>query len=272
MENLNGIITQIVQISPNMKVIRIAPDGWSIPDFKPGQFVMLGLPESNKKCCEATDDYIEKNENPESDKMIKRAYSIASSNISKDFLEFYITLIHSGELTPRIFNLEIGDRIWVGQRFVGIFTLDAVPSDKNLLLFGTGTGLAPYMSMLRTDALTRKGKIFAMHGASNSWDLGYFSELSLLQNVIPHFNYLPTVIRSEKEYSPWSGETRTFQEIWESGTVKEMMNTELTPENTHVFLCGNPNMVSNMLEILGKEGFTQNTAKNKEGQIHVEEY
>ncbi len=271
MENLNGIITQIVQISPNMKVIRVAPDGWEIPDFKPGQFVMLGLPASNKKCCDATENFI-KEENQDADKLIKRAYSIASSNISKDFLEFYVTLIHSGELAPRIFNLEIGDRIWVGQKFVGIFTLDAVPHDKNLLLFGTGTGLAPYMSMLRTDALTRTGKVFAMHGASNSWDLGYYSELTLLQSFIPHFSYLPTVIQSQNEFSPWNGETRTFQEIWESGTVKDTMDVELSPENTHVFLCGNPHMVKEMVDILSKEGYEKYSPRTKEGQIHIEEY
>ena len=168
MEDLNAVVQQVVQVSPIMKVFRIAPVGWELPEFKPGQFVAIGLPPTSSKCAEATEEPVE----PDPDKLIKRAYSIASSNLSKDYVEFYITLVHSGALTPRLFDLKIGDKIWMGNKFVGMFTLDQVAEDQNIVLIGTGTGVAPYMSMLRTDALHRKGNIVVIHGASNSWDLG----------------------------------------------------------------------------------------------------
>ena len=267
MDELNAIVQQVVQVSPIMKVFRIAPLGWELPDFKPGQFVAIALPPSSPKCAEATEEPVE----PDPEKLIKRAYSIASSSKSKDYVEFYITLVHSGALTPRLFNLNIGDKIWIGNKFVGMFTLDQVDENQNIVLIGTGTGVAPYMSMLRTDALHRKGNILVIHGASNSWDLGYSSELNLLGSIAPHFQYIPTITIPEREHAPWNGRTEFIQEIWEDGTVEKLWGFKPTSENTHIFLCGNPNMVNGMIEHLEKEGFVEHSRKLA-GQIHVERF
>lgn len=267
MEELNAIVQQVVQVSPIMKVFRIAPLGWELPDFKPGQFVGIGLPPTTTRCAEATDEMAE----PAPDKLIKRAYSIASSNISKDYVEFYITLVHSGALTPRLFNLQIGDKIWIGQKFVGMFTLDEVSEEQNIVLIATGTGVAPYMSMLRSNALKRKGKILVIHGAANSWDLGYSSELNLLQSIAPNFSYLPTITVPEKEHSQWHGRTEFIQSIWEDGSIEKTWGFKPAADNTHVFLCGNPNMVTGMVEQLEKEGFIEHSRKQA-GQIHVEKF
>jgi len=267
MEELNAVVQQVVQVSPIMKVFRIAPLGWQLPDFKPGQFVAIGLPPSAEKCSDATEEPVE----PDQEKLIKRAYSIASSNLSKDYVEFYITLVHSGALTTRLFNLQIGDKIWMGGKFVGMFTLDQIAEDQNIVLIGTGTGVAPYMSMLRTDALHRKGNIVVIHGAANSWDLGYSSELNLLQVLSPKFKYIPTITMPQREYVPWPGRTQFIQEIWEEGAIERLWGFKPTAENTHVFLCGNPNMVNGMVECLEKESFKEHTRKEV-GQIHVERF
>lgn len=268
MNELNAIITQVVQVSPTMKVFRIAPDGWELPDFKPGQFCALYLPGSAPRCAEATDEM----ETPDPDKMIRKAYSIASSSQSKEFLEFYITLVHSGALTPRLFELKIGDRIGVGKKFVGMFTMDQIPEDKNVVLIATGTGVAPYMSMLRTDALKRKGKIAVIHGAANSWDLGYSSELNLLQTLTPQLKYLPTITEPQKEMTPWSGHVDFIQDMWKAGVMEETWGFKPSPEDTHIFLCGNPRMIADMTEALEKDNFSEWSRKNPEGQIHVEKF
>jgi ferredoxin--NADP+ reductase len=225
------------------------------------------LPPTSPKCPEATEEPVE----PDPDKLIKRAYSIASSNLSKDYVEFYITLVHSGALTPRLFDLKIGDKIWMGNKFVGMFTLDQVAEDQNIVLIGTGTGVAPYMSMLRTDALHRKGNIVVILGASNSWDLGYSSELNLLQILSPKFKYIPTITFPEKEFTPWAGRTQFIQEIWEEGAIEKLWGFKPTAENTHIFLCGNPRMGTGMVEALEKDGFKEHTRKEA-GQIHVEKF
>lgn len=266
MEELNAVITQVVQISPMMKVFKITPD-WDLPEFKPGQFVALSLPASAPRCLEATEEY----EKLDEDKQIKRAYSIASSSKSTDSLEFYITLVKSGALTPRLFSLKVGDRVGVGKKIVGMFTMNQVEEDKNLILIGTGTGVAPYMSMLRTDALNRKGKIVVIQGASNSWDLGYSSELQMLDDLYDKFTYIPTITEPEKEVSKWKKNTEFVQDMWTNKVIEQRCGFKPSPDNTHVFLCGNPKMIAAMKEVMGEDGFTVHSRKNP-GQIHIEEF
>lgn len=266
MSEMNGIVTQVQQISPIMKIIKIKPVGWELPEFKPGQFCALALPASAERCAEATEEPKEL----APDKMIKRAYSIASAT-SSDELEFYITLVHSGALTPRIFNLKVGDEIEVGKRFVGMFTLDEIAPEQNIVLIATGTGVAPYMSMLRTDALTRTGKITVIHGAANSWDLGYSSELRLLESITGKLTYIPTITEPAKEPVEWKGETKFIQDLWIDGIVEKKMGYKPTPENTHVFICGNPKMIETMQGLLEGEGFVKHKPK-QHGQIHIESF
>lgn len=135
--------------------------------------------------------------------MIKRAYSIASSSKAKEFLEFYVTLVHSGSLTPRLFNLKIGDRVGVGKRFVGMFTLKEIPE--------------------------------------------------------------------EKEHTPWPGYTKFVQDMWTDGIMEDKWSFKPLPENTSIFLCGNPRMISDMVEALEKDGFIEHKKKNP-GQIYIEKF
>jgi ferredoxin/flavodoxin---NADP+ reductase len=256
-----------MQVSPIMKILRIAPVGWELPDFKAGQFVTLHLPASAPRCASAQPEI----EQLEPGATIKRAYSIASSSRSKEFIEFYITLVHSGALTPRLFNLNIGDQIGLGTKCVGMFTLDKVPAENNIVLVATGTGVAPYVSMLRSEALQRPGKIAVIHGAANSWDLGYSSELMLLQTITPKFSYIPTIINPQNEPVEWRGETRMVQDIWTSDSIEKKWGFRPAADNTHVFLCGNPRMVDAMCGALESDGFTENKPKQP-GQIHVERW
>ena len=264
---LNSVITQIIQVSPSMKIFRIAPQGWELPDFNPGQFVALFLPGSASRCSEATEEF----KKSEPDKMIKRAYSIASSSKNKEFIEFYITLVRSGSLTPRLFDLKIGDKIGMGTKFVGMFTLAQVPIEKNVVLIATGTGVAPYMSMLRTDALSSGRIITVIHGAANSWDLGYKSELTLLESVTDKFKYVPTITEPDKEPSKWTGETEFIEQLLKNNIIEKKSGYKPTPENTSFFICGNPNMIKSTLEVLEADGFKEHSRKNP-GHIHIEKF
>lgn len=266
MEELNCIVTNIIQVSPIMRIVRVKPVGWEIPEYKAGQFVALGLYGLFPKCEAATEEFKEQ----EDDKLIKRAYSIASSS-TQEYVEFYITLVHSGSLTPRIFSLKIGDKIWMGKKAVGMFTIDEIDSEQNVVLIATGTGVAPYMSMLRSNALSRKGKVMVIHGASNSWDLGYSSELHLLESMFDNFSYYPTITMPEEEPAGWSGDVRFIQDIWMDHIVEKKWGIKPTPENTHVFLCGNPNMTNGMTAQLETEGYIEHS-KKEPGQIHVEKF
>lgn len=267
-DKLNAIVTRRVEVAPGLIILEVAPDGWDLPEWQAGQFAVLGLPEGAPRV--PLSDPEPPSETP--DKLVRRAYSIASSNRQEDRLEFYITLVQSGRLTPRLFALEPGSRVFLGKKISGMFTLADVPEGKDLVLIATGTGLAPYMSMLRGELGCHPTAHRAVVlGARHSWDLGYRGELIAMQKFCDTFHYVPVVSRPGEEIATWAGATGYVQDVWQGGKLTELMGRAPDPERTHVLLCGNPAMIETMMGILEAEGFTEHTNK-KDGQIHVEKY
>ncbi len=266
---LNAIVVQRIELSPGLIKLRIVPDGWELPEFKPGQFATLGVPGTFARSPIATEE-----ESPpkDLDKYVMRAYSIASSSKKREFSELYIGLVQSGSLSARLFNLKTGDKLYCGPKFKGMFTLSQVPEDFNAVLIATGTGVAPYMSMIRSEiALHLNRKLAVFHGAYHSVDLGYHSELSTLADMSDDFLYIPTLSHAKEELTPWSGENGFVQKLWEDGHLEKAWGSRPTPENTNVFLCGNPFMINDMTTLLEADGFTRHT-KRQHGTFHVEQY
>jgi ferredoxin--NADP+ reductase len=265
---LNAVVAQRIDVSPELIILRVAPDGWELPDFIPGQFAVLGLPASFPRS--ELSDPEEKELDPE--KLIRRTYSIASSSVAREYLEFYLNLVRSGELSPRLFSLKIGDRIWLSEKFTGMFRLSDAPRDVDIVMVATGTGLAPYMSMLRSSLTAGTGRrIILLHGARHSWDLGYRSELISLTRICGNLTYVPVVSRPKEEHIAWSGSTGYVQDLWTGGAVAKSWGRKPTPDDTHIFLSGNPSMVEEMIALLNTDGFTEHTPKTP-GQIHVERF
>jgi ferredoxin--NADP+ reductase len=267
-DSLNAVISQKIEVAPGLIVLRVAPDGWRLPDFSPGQFAVLGLPPEAERLAHTNGDEQEL----KAGRLIRRAYSIASSSVSKEYLEFYINLVHSGLLTPRLFALAAGDRVWLGPKITGTFTLDQAPEDANLVLIATGTGLAPYMSMLRTilpDVGDRR--LAALLGARHSWDLGYHAELVTMERLCENFHYIPTVSRPEEEVVPWSGHVGYVNELWSSGVLEETWGFRPSSADTRVFLCGNPKMIEDMLRLLAAEDYREHS-RTQPGEVFAERY
>jgi ferredoxin--NADP+ reductase len=266
---LNAAVAQRIEVAPGLLILRIAPDGWALPAFRPGQFAVLGLPAEARKhpMSDLFDD-----PPPKPGMLIRRSYSIASSSLDSEYLEFYLTLVRSGSLTPRLFALKVGDRVWLGPRISGLFTFDQIPPEASLVMIATGTGLAPYVSMLRTDLdRHRERRLAVLHGARHSWDLGYRAELVTMQRLCPNLTYLMAVSRPEEEPVPWGGETGYVQDLWQRRTVNSVWGFRPTPLNTQIFLCGNPGMIDAMTAILTSEGFREHT-RQQPGQIHAEKW
>lgn len=259
MEKFNAVLKQKIEVAPGLCIFRIAPLGWKLPEFKPGQYCPLGLLPEAKRVVFSMDEA----KTPVSDKLIKRPYSIASSSVDDEYLEFYIKMVPNGSLTPRLFALENGDKLWMRERVFGMFTLDDIPADRHVLFFATGTGLAPYMSMLRTDLIADGHRKWAVvHGALNSWDLGYRSELTTMQKFCKDFCYLPVISEPADEVLPWTGQVGFLDSIWKNKVIDKKWGLEITPENTTVFFCGHPMMVKNMVALLEKDGFTSHSKKH----------
>ncbi len=261
-------MTRRRDLAAGLAVFRVEPDGWEIKEFTPGQYVVLGLFGSAARCAESEPEV----EPAPADKLIRRAYSIASSSLKRQYLEFYVVLVESGALTPRLFALKPGDSIFLGKKITGTFTLDQVPEQQNLILIATGTGLAPYVSMLRSRLLhTRQSHVGVLHGARHSWDLGYQNELAMVERDHANFTYIPSITRPALEKRPWPGLTGRIQEIWARDPFRERWGKSPSPDDTHVLLCGNPAMIDTMIERLEEEGYREHT-KKQPGQIHLERY
>ncbi len=264
---VNATVIHRSEVTHGLFIIRVRPDA-GVPDFKAGQYAVLGLPGSAARV-----PFADPEDPPaDPDKMIRRAYSIASGSVEKDFLEFYVAFVTGGALTPRLYALQEGDRIFVGDRIVGMFTLDEVPAGNDVVFVATGTGLAPYVSMLRSDYAFHAGhRTVVFHGARHSWDLGYRGDMESLVARHDNFTYVPTISNPDDETEEWTGMTGRVTAFFEDDTAEMILGGPLDPARVSVFLCGNPDMITGMMRTLGEKGFREHTRKQP-GSIFVEKY
>jgi ferredoxin/flavodoxin---NADP+ reductase len=265
MPSLNAKLIHRQEVAPGLVILRVAPDGWELPSFKAGQFAVLGLPAEAPRTPGSLPD-------ESKDAFLRRAYSVSSSSMERQYLEFYIVEVKSGALTPRLLALKVGDPLWMGPKLTGMFTLDQVDPGKNVVFIATGTGLAPYVSMLRTHLDAEPARRFAViHGARYARDLGYREELFHLQRDHANFTYLPVITRPGEGDEAWTGATGHLQDFWRTSPLELAWGRRPAPDDTDIFLCGNPSMVEALQALLGEEGFREHTRTNP-GQLHFEKY
>jgi ferredoxin--NADP+ reductase len=263
---LNATVSLRQDFNHGLLALRVIPDAQA-PPFKPGQYAVLALPGSAPRTPLA-----EPEEPPaDQEKLIKRAYSIASSSVTGDYLEFYVALVSTGALTPRLFALRDGDRIWLSKRAVGMFTLDDVAAGHDIAFVATGTGLAPYISMLRSAyGFDVQRRTVVCHAARVSWDLGYRRELEGLATRYPNFHYLPIIDETDRD-PDWRGAVGFVNRFFTDGTVAGIFGHDLEPDRTSVFLCGNPAMIQSMETLLVERGFKEHKRRDP-GNIFTEKY
>ena len=265
-EIFNATVIQRVELNPGLIIVRVKANG-PFFDFRAGQYTVLGLTGSSPRATFSEPE----TEPPPPERLIRRAYSISSSSKKDEYLEFYISLVRSGELTPRLFVLQEGDRIWLGSKAVGQFTLSDVNDSHDLLLISTGTGLAPYISMIRSAHRCGVGrKYYVLHGARYSWDLGYRSELEALDHGCGTFTYLPTVTGVHKDQT-WKGQAGRIQNLMEDGTLDDYLGGPPDPDKLSVFVCGHPEMVRDVQQRFEGMGFRLHSRKEA-GNLHIERY
>lgn len=294
----NGTVVYLKRIHSDLMVLRVKPD-FPRPPHKPGQYCSLGLGywEARADGCQ-----VETLAREELTKVVRRAYSISCSVLTDrndlldvaatDYLEFYIVLVRENAdgrvpaLTPRLFALKEGDRLNIGEKITGMYTLDAVTARDTVVFFGTGTGEAPHNYML-WELLRRghPGKILSAACVRYARDLGYLDTHRELMRRYPNYKYLPLTTReatvTRKVY---------IQDVITSGELEEQLDESLDPAKTHVFLCGNPKMIgvphrdketgtktypepTGVIEILERRGFQADVSAVKfKGNIHFEEY
>jgi len=229
-------------ISADLLVVQVDPGG-DFP-FAPGQYATLGVVTPEKH--------------------YERAYSIASAPHEK-FVEFFIELVPQGELTPRLFSRQVGDEITMRKMAKGRFTVDTMSGRKNHLLIATVTGVAPFVSYVRSIYQQWKNgqfagdhKFFLLEGASHPQEFGYREELEKLSAEVNWFSFSPTISRPWEDRS-WHGETGRVDDL----VRKYADNWNLSPANTSAYLCGHPSMIENVKGILHRRGWEQSSMKEE---------
>lgn len=211
--------------------------------FKNGHFLMLGLEVEGRP--------------------VLRAYSIVSANW-EEFLEFYSIKVPNGPLTSRLQHLKPGDSVLVGKKPTGTLVLSHLKPGRRLYLLATGTGLAPFMSVIRDlDAYERFEQIVLVHGVRYVKDLGY---KDYIQNELAHHEYLGDQVKSQLRYYP----TVTREPFRNQGRITDLIQSgklcadlgipDLDPEHDRVMICGSPGMLSDTVTTLESRGFREGSS------------
>lgn len=263
----NATLAERIDLHEDLALFRVKYNDHDVPDFEPGQFATLGLPDNTPP-----DPDSPASKRPARVKLIRRAYSIASPSSEKRWLEFYIVHVDHGKLTDPLWDIKVGDTLFMNPRIGGHFTLEPVPTGKNLVMVGTGTGLAPFRSMLLTyDKDNRWDRFALLDGCRVARDLGYRQEMEQYAKDNPNFVYLPTVTR-EPDDSDWPGARGRVTSLLEPERFQEEAGFALDPATCHVFLCGNPQMIDQTEAALIERGFVVHDRKHPDGNIHFERY
>lgn len=220
--------------------------------FLSGQFTMIGLPVEGKP--------------------LLRAYSMASASYDEG-LEFFSIKVPDGPLTSRLQHLKVGDRLLVGKKPVGTLVQDSLTPGRTLYLFSTGTGIAPFASIIRDpDVYERFERIVLTHGCREVAELRYGEELvaalrqdeALGEIAGPKLCYYPTATRE-----PFRHMGRLTELVENEKLTADLGLAPLAPGEDRAMLCGSEAFLSDMVELLERRGFTEGSA-NRPGTYVIE--
>ncbi|WP_421698656.1 ferredoxin--NADP reductase [Ancylobacter sp.] len=208
--------------------------------FKNGQFVMIGLQVEGKP--------------------LLRAYSIASANY-EETLEFFSIKVANGPLTSRLQHLKVGDEVIVGRKPTGTLLVDYLVPGRRLYLLSTGTGLAPFMSLIKDpETYEAYEKVILVHGVRTVGELAY---QDFIENELPDNEFFGELVREKLVYYP----TVTREPYRNQGRITDLITSgklftdlglpPLDKEDDRVMLCGSPQLLDDMRVILKAKGFEE---------------
>lgn len=268
-----GVISYIRVLKEDLAIFKITPTNSPVPDFKAGQFVTVGLYNSNEG------------------KIVRRAYSIASPPEQKKYFELLVRWVRKplpGRLTSELFNRKEGqDAAWV--KPTGIFTInekmhDGTPDNRRLVLIGGGTGLAPFISYsLHLKSIGSKREIVVLHGASYVDELSYRELLTELEEESTdvgrdtwNFRYRASISRPQEWFNrSWDGQKGRVESFLrpkpgtDQSPLEELVNERITPENTSFYVCGWQGTIDGALDYLVPKGFVTERNKRKDGSYDI---
>jgi ferredoxin--NADP+ reductase len=219
-----------------------------IQPFKAGQFGRLALDIEGKR--------------------VGRPYSFVNAPDEKP-LEFYSIIVPEGPLSSRLHHIKAGDKIWVSRKGAGFFTLSWVPEADYLWMLSTGTALGPFLSILKTEEpWQRFKKIVLVHAVRYASELTYQNAIrSFIETHPDQFSMIAFVSREDTDFAIRGRVPAAIQD----GSLLKRADMPLNAEESHVMICGNPDMVKDTSECLVSLGFKKNQ-RREPGQITTENY
>ncbi|MCG8426897.1 MAG: ferredoxin--NADP reductase [Chromatiales bacterium] len=216
--------------------------------FKAGQFVRLQLPVGGE--------------------VVTKSYSLINAPDEPD-LEVFFNTVPNGRLSNALAALRGGDRIEVSQPAQGFFVLDEIPETRHLWMFATGTGLGPYISILKTaDVWKRFEKVVLVHGVPLMKELAYADLIGTWQQKYPdQFRFVSCVTREQNS----AGLHGRMTDLFVNDVLEKQIGLEISKDNSHVMLCGNHNMIKDMKALLAERGMSRHL-RHKPGQVTTEQY
>ena len=221
------------------------PDGFR---FAPGHYAKLGLPVGDVNA-------------------VWRPYSIVSAEADPE-LEFLIVLIPGGAFSEPLSRIEVGQSVQLASAIFGFFLEPQLAPGDALWMLSTGTGLGPYMSLLRASgALERYRRMIVVHSVRQATELAYRDELEALATSDARLSYLPIVTR-EAGASALSGR---IPALITDGTLAQHARASLDPATSRVMVCGNPDFTTDMRALLNERGFVP-CRRGNAGSMLFEKY
>ena len=221
--------------------------------FESGHFVMVGLMVEGKP--------------------LLRAYSIASAHYAEE-LEFFSIKVQSGALTSRLQHVVPGDEVLVGRKPTGTLVLTDVLPGRYLYLFATGTGLAPFMSLIRDpDVYERFERVVLVHGVRKVDELAY---AHLIEHDLPHDDFLGEQIKQKLVYYPtvtreaFRNQGRLTTLIENGKLTSDIGLPALNPETDRAMICGGPAMLKDLRVVLDAQGFAISKGIGQAGHYVIE--
>ena len=219
-----------------------------LAEFKAGQFVRIALDIDGER--------------------VGRPYSLVNAP-HEPLLEIYFNIVKGGPLSPRLAALEPGDTLWLSNTANGFMILDEMPEARHLWLLATGTGIGPFLSILKTDApWSRFERIVLGHSVQYASELAYRELIESLRTT--HDEQLQFVPLVTREAVPGALSQRIPTMI-ASGELETQAGIPLAAESSHVVLCGNSAMITDVTEELAKRDMRRHR-RREPGHITTEKY
>jgi len=202
------------------------------------------------------------------DKRVGRPYSLVNSP-QDTVLEIHFNAVKSGILSPKLANLNTGDTLYVSEKASGLLTLSEVPDISHLWLLATGTGIGPFLSLVKTaEPWQRFKKIILAYSVKTLENQAYQSEFKILQSRYPEqFYFVPFITREEIKNTY---HTRITDSI-KNGSLEKYVGLTFSADNSHIMLCGNSLMISEVTTLLEERGLRRHT-RREPGNIAIEKY